>query len=122
MKKILFALALIVPMAILSLGMTARGDLGLHNEPSTIPGRSGPPSHEQKSIQGMGFVEPVTEVRKLVFKVDVVIARCPAEIGRTYKKGDVLMELDNREQLASIAVAEAEWKLAESERDAPMFS
>jgi HlyD family secretion protein len=72
---------------------------------------------EERSIQGIGFVEPVTEVRKLVFKVNGVIARCPAEIGRFYKAGDVLMELDGREQLAAVALAEADWKLSLSEGD-----
>lgn len=69
------------------------------------------------SIQGIGFVEPATEARRLVFKVNGVIARCLAEVGQAYKKGDVLMALDGREQLAAVAVADAEWKLAISERD-----
>jgi multidrug resistance efflux pump len=68
-------------------------------------------------IQGLGFVEPVSEVRKLAFKVNGVIAGCSAEVGRSYKKGDALLELDGREQLAAVAVAEAEFQLAQAERE-----
>jgi multidrug resistance efflux pump len=56
----------------------------------------------------------VSEVRKLAFKVNGIIARCPAEVGRSYRKGDVLMELDAREQLAAMGVADAEWQLAQA--------
>ena len=37
-----------------------------------------------------------------------------------YKIGDILMELDNREQQAAIAIAEGEWKVAQSECDRVM--
>jgi HlyD family secretion protein len=74
-------------------------------------------SSAESSIHGIGFVEPVTEVRKLVFKVNGVISRCSAEIGQSCKKGSALMELDNHEQFAAMAVAEAEWKLEEFQLD-----
>jgi multidrug resistance efflux pump len=118
-KGLLLVLTLMIPGASLSLWMAGHDERGL-TKGSPARSRSTlsdqPPPHED-SIPGIGFVEPVSEVRKLVFKVNGVIARCPAEVGRDSKKGEVLMELDNREQLAAIAIAEAEWKLAESERD-----
>src|SRR5262249_35956462 len=70
-----------------------------------------------RSIRGIGFVEPVTEGRRLAFQVGGVIARCPAEVGRHYRRGDVLMELGNAERRAAIAVADEDLKLAEAQRD-----
>ena len=68
------------------------------------------PAQVRDSIQGIGFVEPVSEVRKLVFKVNGVIAKCSADLGRSYQKGALLMELGNREQLVAISRSATERK------------
>jgi HlyD family secretion protein len=65
----------------------------------------------------VGYVEPVTEVRGLAFKAGGVIARCDAEVGRGYRKGDVLISLDDRVEAAAVAVAAAELHVREAERD-----
>jgi HlyD family secretion protein len=76
-----------------------------------------PAGPRQTAICGIGFVEPVTEIRKLVFKVNGVIASCPASLGQKLKKGDVLMTLDNDEERSTLAVAEQESAMAIAERD-----
>ena len=76
-----------------------------------------PTSPVDRRIHGIGYVEPAAEVRRLVFKVDGVVARCPAVLNEAVRAGTVLMELDNRKQDAAVAVAEEELRLAEAERD-----
>jgi HlyD family secretion protein len=68
-------------------------------------------------VQGVGYVEPRTEVHRLVFKADGVIEKCLVEVGDSVKKGDPLMALDDREQRAAVAVAEQEVEVARQERD-----
>ena len=115
MKRFLFgilsAAAISGPLWMYSLGATRSGKSGPADAATQTPPRS------LDSIQGIGFVEPVSEVRKLVFKANGVIARCHADLGRAYKKSAVLMELDNREQRAAMAVAAAELRTAQAERD-----
>jgi multidrug resistance efflux pump len=67
-------------------------------------------------VQGVGYVEPRTEVHRLVFKTDGVIAKCLVEVGDAVKKGDLLMALDDREQQVAVAVAEREVEVARQER------
>jgi HlyD family secretion protein len=88
-------------------------------DPRQLMTGDSPAAHQigrEHRVQGIGYVEPVSELRRLVFKANGVIARCQAEIGRTYKKGDILMELDNDEQRAELDVAEAEWTLARADQ------
>jgi HlyD family secretion protein len=68
-------------------------------------------------VQGIGYVEPASEVRRLVFPAGGVIDRCAATVGRSFRKGDVLMTLRNQEQQAALTVAEEELRLALAERD-----
>ena len=117
MKRVFILLPLTAAAISISIWIRGSAESKLGGNP---PGKSESPAGQTAppgSIQGIGFVEPITEVRKLVFKVNGVIARCGAELGRAYKNGDVLMELDHREQLAAMNVAEAEWKMARAERD-----
>ncbi|MCA9094960.1 MAG: HlyD family efflux transporter periplasmic adaptor subunit [Planctomycetaceae bacterium] len=62
-------------------------------------------------------MEPVSEVRKLSFKIDGVIATCPVMLGQVVKKGDLLLELANLDEQAEVAVAEKQLTLAKAERD-----
>jgi HlyD family secretion protein len=112
-----FASVAFLPALGIGLVATASGRFGASDSRSAVRTGKPPVFPAEGTIQGLGFVEPVSEVRKLAFKVNGIIARCPAEIGRWYRKGDVLIELDGREQLASLEVAEAEWKLADAQRE-----
>jgi HlyD family secretion protein len=117
-RILLISVVLLVPAIGVPMWTRSSGDLagtGGARAPDARPLGASPPRAEP-TIQGLGFVEPVSEVRKLAFKVNGLIARCPAEVGRRYRQGDVLAELDGREQLAALAVAEAEWRLAQARR------
>jgi multidrug resistance efflux pump len=74
-------------------------------------------SSRPKWVHGVGYLEPASEVRRLVFKVNGVIDRCLVDVGSSVQKGDVLLALRNQEQQAALAMAEAERKLAAAERD-----
>jgi HlyD family secretion protein len=67
-------------------------------------------------VQGIGYVEPHNELRRLVFKVDGVVARCPVSVGSAVKQGETLMVLQNGEQEAEVAVAARELAQARSEQ------
>src|SRR5262245_12973692 len=67
-------------------------------------------------VRGPGYVEPASEMRRLVFKVDGVIQKCNFEIGSHVKAGDVLVSLCNEEEIAAVAVAEQDLALATAER------
>jgi multidrug resistance efflux pump len=71
---------------------------------------------EERWVQGVGYVEPASEVRRLVFKVDGVIAECRVQVGAHFKKGDILMVLNNQEQKEALALAECELALARAEQ------
>ncbi len=66
-------------------------------------------------VQGIGYIEPASEVRRLAFKYPGVIAECRVEAGQMVKKGDVLMRLNDREERASAVKAEAMVALARAE-------
>jgi multidrug resistance efflux pump len=90
-----------------------------HSFTTPTTGGAGPdpaPAAEEW-VEGVGYVEPCTEVRRLSFKTDGVLARCPVGVGRPVKEGDVLMVLDNREQQAALALAQRDVRLAQAERD-----
>src|SRR5262245_4163858 len=116
-RGLLLIFTLTIPGASITLWMAGRDEVSSSHGPPTRSDLSDQPPHQEAMIQGLGFVAPVTEIRKLVFKVNGVIARCPAEIGRAYNKGEIRMELERSGELAAIAVAEAEWRLAESDRE-----
>ena len=68
-------------------------------------------------IHALGYVEPVSELRRLVFKIDGVIGECRVDVGTFVKKNDVLMVLQNQSELAAVALAEMELAVSTSERN-----
>jgi HlyD family secretion protein len=109
--------AMVITATSIPFWMTGRGDTSRRAGTPSLSVSKAEAPRGREAIRGLGFIEPATEIRKLVFKVDGVISHCTAEVGRSYRKGDVLMELDDREKLAAIVVAEAERKVARSERE-----
>jgi hypothetical protein len=75
MKRIVLGLVLIVPKLFLPLWMTAPGEIGIPDVPPRGRVDAADLSDLKRSIQGTGFVKPVAEPRKLVFKVVGVITR-----------------------------------------------
>jgi multidrug resistance efflux pump len=65
----------------------------------------------------MGYVEPASEVRRLVFQANGVIGECPIRVGDTLKKDALIMALKNQEHQAALAIAERELALAVADRD-----
>jgi multidrug resistance efflux pump len=62
--------------------------------------------------QGLGHVEPESEVRRLSFKNNGVITRCAVRPGKVYRRGEVLAVLRNDEERAAVRVAEKDLALA----------
>jgi Multidrug resistance efflux pump len=75
------------------------------------------PERNTKIIQGVGYIEPVCEIRRLSFKRTGVIGKCAVTVGQTVHKGAALMSLDSATEQMELAAAEAELKVARSERD-----
>ncbi len=81
--------------------------------PATVPGSVPPsgsasplvPSVESEEFQGIGYVEPASEVRKLMLRTGGVIKSCQVEVGDTIRKGCLLMELENATQKADVELA-----------------
>ena len=68
-------------------------------------------------IRVVGYVEPVSEVRKLTFKADGVIENCRVQVGQSVEAGDVLATLRNRDEQAAVGVAEQELAVAVADRE-----
>jgi HlyD family secretion protein len=107
-------LTLISVLAACGIGAAALGPRSWRSEADS-PRTDRPRSTAVRSIQGIGYTEPVSEIRRMTFKIDGTIAACPVEIGQTVKAGEVLMKLDDAEEQAAVAVARAELDLAEAE-------
>jgi multidrug resistance efflux pump len=112
-KAILFSSLLAIPIGVLGVSISRQ----VKSPPATAERTPAVPAGAASGIQGIGYVEPVSETRKLVFKVNGVIAKCAARVGGSCKRDEVLFELNNQEHLAAVGVAEQDLKLAESERD-----
>ncbi len=69
-----------------------------------------------KLVRAIGYVEPDSEIRKLTFQVDGVIATCPVQVDQTIAEGDVLATLQNRDERATVVVAEKKLAVAKAER------
>lgn len=70
-----------------------------------------------RSVRGLGYVEPVSEIRRLVFRIDGVIQTCPVQLGRRVAKDELLATLANGDVQAAVSEAEAQLALAIAERE-----
>src|SRR5436309_2454711 len=93
-------LLLLLAIAAGGLAFTA-GLLKSSPSPEGAPAVAGPPA---RWVQGVGYVEPVSEVRRLSFKGNGVIGRCLVEVGQDVRRGDVLIWLSNGEEQAAVTV------------------
>src|SRR5438270_13255933 len=65
-----------------------------------------------RDIRGTGYVEPASEVRKLMMRTGGVIRRCIVRAGDTVHQGDLILELDNSTQKAEVDVARKQLELS----------
>jgi HlyD family secretion protein len=66
-------------------------------------------------VQGIGYVEPVSEVRKLMPRTGGVIKSCPVGAGDAVRKGEVLVQLEDATQRADVEGARRQLELAQAE-------
>lgn len=71
----------------------------------------------RRVIRAVGYVEPVSEIRKLTFKIDGVIEKCRIEVGQQVEAGEVLATLRNQDENAAVLVAEEQLAVTKAERD-----
>jgi multidrug resistance efflux pump len=70
-----------------------------------------------RAVRGVGYVEPVSGIRKLSFKADGIINSMRVQVGQVVKAGDELAALQNRDELAAINVAKQDVELAKADRE-----
>jgi HlyD family secretion protein len=70
-----------------------------------------------RAVRGVGYVEPVSGIRKLNFKADGVIEMLRVQVGQEVKAGDELASLQNRDERAAINVAKQDVELAKADRE-----
>ena len=80
------------------------------------PGAAGRPSAGHP-IHAIGYVEPTSELRRLAFRADGVIAECRVEIGQQVRAGELLLRLHNADRQAELAAARLAVALAQAEHE-----
>lgn len=108
MTRLLLAAALVSAGVLSALGWqhaASRGRVG----PSDPRPTAGGGEAAGKWIEGIGYVEPQSELRRLTFKTSGVIVRCGPGPGDLVRGGEVIAELDGA--AARVAVESARRKL-----------
>lgn len=70
---------------------------------------------DEAEIHGIGYLEPLSELRQLVPRTSGVIRRCVATVGQSVHAGDVILELDDSTQQADLEVARQELAVAKTQ-------
>lgn len=84
--------------------------------PAEVPTTPQSESDVQCVVEGIGFVEPASELRRLMFRAGGVIGCCSVKAGDVVHKGEILCELDNATQRADLQLARTQ--LAQAQADA----
>jgi ABC exporter DevB family membrane fusion protein len=77
-------------------------------EPRLEPGGSG-------TIEGIGYVEPASEVRQLSPKTGGVIKSCYVKVGDVVRKGDPIIALHGEKEAVAVSVARKQLEVARAE-------
>lgn len=74
------------------------------------------PAHGQEThwIQGIGYVEPTSEVRRLAFKHPGILGEYKVQIGQLVKAGEVVAAQHNLEEQTAVTVAESQLAAAQA--------
>jgi HlyD family secretion protein len=81
----------------------------------TTPSSHAPAEPAGGWVQGIGYVEPAGEVRRLSFLYPGIVGEVLTDVGAEVSKGDVLMRQTDRAERAALAEAEATLATAQAE-------
>lgn len=70
---------------------------------------------EQRWIQGIGYIEPTSEIRRLAFKHPGILNEYKVQLDQQVKAGAVLAVQRNAEEQAAVAVAESQLLAAKAD-------
>lgn len=73
------------------------------------------PGQAPRWIQGIGYVEPASEVRRLAFKHPGILGEYKVQIGQQVKTGDILAIQQNAEEQIAVTVAESQLQVAQAD-------
>jgi multidrug resistance efflux pump len=76
---------------------------------------SGPEAGERGAIEGIGYVEPASQVRLLVPKTGGVVKACFYKAGDGVRKGEALLTLHDEKEAAAVALARRQLEVARAE-------
>jgi multidrug resistance efflux pump len=82
---------------------------------SPAPSGTGPEAGERGFIEGIGYVEPASQVRRLVPKTGGVIKACSRKAGDVVRKGEVIVTLHDEKEAAAVALARRQLEVARAE-------
>jgi multidrug resistance efflux pump len=99
-------------------GLACRQCLSHRNGGTAPPARAAEPAGTAAlEMQGIGYVEPVSEVRRLMMRAGGVIKECRVRVGDFVRKGQTLLELEDATPRAEVEVARKNLELARAEAD-----
>lgn len=70
---------------------------------------------EQRWIHGIGYVEPISEIRRLAFKHPGILGEYKVQIGQAVSAGDILAVQQNAEEQTAVSVAESQLTAAKAD-------
>ena len=111
--KAVWGIAGLLVTALAALGVVV--NLPVPASPSAIPPVS-PTNDSVSVVEGICWVEPVSEIRRLSFKLSGVIAKCNVEVGQQVQENEALLTLLDVEERGAVAVAEKELAQALAEQ------
>jgi multidrug resistance efflux pump len=85
------------------------------NPPEPLSARGAQEQGGSGVIEGIGYVEPASEVRQLAPKVGGVIKACSVKAGDVVRQGDLLLTLHDEKEAAAVALARSQLEVARAE-------
>ncbi len=85
------------------------------SSPTPAAGGTGSEAGERGFIEGIGWVEPASQTRRLVPRTGGVIQACFFKAGDRVRKGEVLLALHDAKEAAAVALARRQLEVARAE-------